>query len=205
MIGRGKALRYFDVNHETGAVSIKDDLRKEMDTEYLVIFFLHLKIRPNLRTKLNMQFPQIDVRAYDLADPPLDSVVTVKVNVDHVATVAPDVGVGFSEIDYSVDVPESSVGGTVLKKLVIINKQDEVIPLDCKITSGNQDGLFQVKVTPERNCEVVLTRTSLDHEKVSEYEIQVELLTLPGVISRKNSIANIKIKIVDENDNSKCL
>ncbi|XP_021945639.1 cadherin-99C [Folsomia candida] len=178
MIGRGKALRYFDVNHETGAVSIKDDLRKEMDTEYL-----------------------IDVRAYDLADPPLDSVVTVKVNVDHVATVAPDVGVGFSEIDYSVDVPESSVGGTVLKKLVIINKQDEVIPLDCKITSGNQDGLFQVKVTPERNCEVVLTRTSLDHEKVSEYEIQVELLTLPGVISRKNSIANIKIKIVDENDN----
>jgi len=38
MIGRGKASRYFEVNHETGAISIKDDLRKEMDTEYLVGF-----------------------------------------------------------------------------------------------------------------------------------------------------------------------
>jgi protocadherin-15 len=36
LIGRGKALRYFDVNHDTGAVTIKDDLRKEMDTEYMV-------------------------------------------------------------------------------------------------------------------------------------------------------------------------
>lgn len=34
--GRGKAARYFDVNHDTGEVSIKDDLRKEMDTEYHV-------------------------------------------------------------------------------------------------------------------------------------------------------------------------
>lgn len=65
---------------------------------------------------------------------------TVKVNVDHVATVAPDVGVGFSEPNHSVDVPESSAGGTVIKNLVIINKQDEIIPIDCKILSGNEEG-----------------------------------------------------------------
>jgi hypothetical protein len=62
-------------------------------------------------------------------------------------------------------------------------------------------GLFQVKVTAERNCEVKLTRTSLDHEKVPEYEIQVQLITLPGVISKKNSISRIRIRVVDENDN----
>jgi len=64
----------------------------------------------------------------------------VKVNVDHVATVAPDVGVGFSEMDHLVDIPESAVAGTMIKTLVIVNKHDEVIPLDCKIVSGNDEG-----------------------------------------------------------------
>ncbi|ODN02036.1 Protocadherin-15 [Orchesella cincta] len=176
--GRGKAARYFDVNHDTGEVSIKDDLRKEMDTEY-----------------------HIDVRAYDLGEPQLSSVATVKVNVDHVATVAPDVGVGFSETEYSVDVLESAVGGTLLKTLVIINKQDEIIPIECQIISGNEDGLFTLRVNKDRNCELKLTRTSLDHEKVPEYLVQVKLLTLPGVISKKNSQVKIKIRVVDENDN----
>ena len=36
LVGRGKASRYFDVDHDTGMVTIKDDLRKEMDTEYQV-------------------------------------------------------------------------------------------------------------------------------------------------------------------------
>lgn len=49
-------------------------------------------------------------------------------------------GVGFSETDYSVDVLESAVGGTLLKTLVIINKQDEIIPIECQIISGNEDG-----------------------------------------------------------------
>ncbi|CAL8106487.1 unnamed protein product [Orchesella dallaii] len=178
IMGRGKAARYFDVNHDTGEVSIKDDLRKEMDTEY-----------------------HIDVRAYDLGEPQLSSVATVKVNVDHVATVAPDVGVGFSETEYSVDVLESAVGGTLLKTLVIINKQDEIIPIECQIISGNEDGLFTLRVNKDRNCELKLTRTSLDHEKVPEYVVQVKLLTLPGVISKKNSQVKIKIRVVDENDN----
>lgn len=42
--GRGKAARYFDVNHDTGEVSIKDDLRKEMDTEYQVYLNLAIKL-----------------------------------------------------------------------------------------------------------------------------------------------------------------
>ncbi len=64
LIGRSvKSLRYFSINHDDGSISIKDDLRKEMDTEYF-----------------------LEVRAYDLGDPPLDSVAVVKINVDHVAT-----------------------------------------------------------------------------------------------------------------------
>jgi len=47
MIGRGKAHRYFDINHDTGDITLKDDLRKEMDTEYQVnqrICFSFIKI-----------------------------------------------------------------------------------------------------------------------------------------------------------------
>lgn len=62
-------------------------------------------------------------------------------------------------------------------------------------------GLFLIRVNKDRNCELKLTRTSLDHEKVPEYNVHVKLLTLPGVISKKNSQAKIKIRVVDENDN----
>lgn len=83
---------------------------------------------------------QIDIRAYDLAEPPLSSEATVRVHVDHVATVAPEVGVGFSELTYLADIAESATGGTLVKSLVVVNKPDEIIPIECQIIGGNDDG-----------------------------------------------------------------
>lgn len=65
----------------------------------------------------------------------------------------------------------------------------------------NETGLFLIRVNKDRNCELKLTRTSLDHEKVPEYMVHVKLLTLPGIISKKNSQAKIRVRVVDENDN----
>ncbi|GBP14668.1 Cadherin-99C [Eumeta japonica] len=48
MVGRGKALKYFQVDPDTGAIRIRDELRKEEDTEY-----------------------QVDIRAYDMGEPQL--------------------------------------------------------------------------------------------------------------------------------------
>lgn len=53
------------------------------------------------------------------------------------------------------------------------------------------EGLFKVEVTKERNCKVILTRPSLDHEKAAKYELIVQLKTLPGVLSKKNSVAKV--------------
>lgn len=36
LIGRGKASKYFQVDPDRGTVSVRDDLKKETDTEYEV-------------------------------------------------------------------------------------------------------------------------------------------------------------------------
>lgn len=36
LVGRGKASKYFHVEPDTGALRIRDDLRKETDSEYTV-------------------------------------------------------------------------------------------------------------------------------------------------------------------------
>lgn len=36
LVGRGKASKYFNVEPDTGAVRVRDDLRKETDSEYTV-------------------------------------------------------------------------------------------------------------------------------------------------------------------------
>ena len=74
-----------------------------------------------------------------MGEPQLFSIATVKVYVDHVATVPPDVGVGFAEVDYYVEISESAAAGKVLKTLTIVNKQNEMIPLHCEIVGGNED------------------------------------------------------------------
>lgn len=85
---------------------------------------------------------QIDVRAYDLGDPQLSSVITVEVYIQHVATVAPEVGLRFADNAYSVQVLENATMGHLIKTLTIVNSRTHGtnIPLKCHITSGNKDG-----------------------------------------------------------------
>ena len=52
-----------------------------------------------------------------------------------------------------------------------------------------------MRETEDRNCELVLTRAQLDYEKVKSYQVQVELTTLPGIISKKRSRTTVSVNL----------
>ncbi|KAF5307334.1 hypothetical protein FQR65_LT07051 [Abscondita terminalis] len=179
VIGRGKATNYFQIDSDSGILKVINDFRKEIDSEY-----------------------QIDVRAYDLGEPQLSSVITVEVYIQHVATVAPEVGLRFADNAYSVQVFENSTSGYLIKTLTIVNSRTHgpSIPLKCHITSGNKDGKFKVNITEERNCALFLNGT-LDFEKEESYQLEVQLISLQGFINRDFSTTQVTINVGDINDN----
>lgn len=118
LIGRGKSSKYFQIDPDTGVLRVRDDLRKDTDSEY-----------------------QVDIRAYDLGEPQLSSVMTVQVYVRHVATVPPEIGLAFADDVFTANVPENAINGTLIKTLMILNNHVHVdIPLKCNIGDGNVNG-----------------------------------------------------------------
>ncbi|KDR15408.1 Protocadherin-15, partial [Zootermopsis nevadensis] len=180
LIGRGKAQKYFQIDSDTGVIQVRDDLRKETSTEY-----------------------EIAVKAYDLGEPQLSSVTSVHVYVHHVATVPPAQGIGFADNYYTVEVRENATADTLIKTLTVINNRahEDIIPLKCDIVQGNEEGLFYTSITEDRNCDLWLKSADLDHEKKSEYQLQVKLDTLSGLVNPSKSISTVKVNVVDVNDN----
>ena len=78
-----------------------------------------------------------------MGEPRLSSIATLAVFVRHVATLAPDHGVGFAEDLYSVEINENVKPGSLVKALSIITqgpRLDKPISLNCNITTGNEEG-----------------------------------------------------------------
>ncbi|XP_028178475.1 cadherin-99C, partial [Ostrinia furnacalis] len=124
LVGRGKASKYFHVEPDTGAVRVRDDLRKEADSEYTV-----------------------DVQGFDQGEPVMSSVTSLTVYVSHSATVPPDVGLGFADTLYTEHVAENSPNGTLVRVLPLLNKREHSpdIPLKCRLTESSQSGtLFEL-------------------------------------------------------------
>ncbi|XP_076242183.1 cadherin 99C [Calliopsis andreniformis] len=179
IIGRGIASKYFVIDPDSGVLRIRDDLRKETDTDY-----------------------QVDVRAYDMGEPQLSSVTTVPIYVRHVATVPPEIGLGFAENSYNVDVPEDAGDNTLIKIITIINSHThDTTPLRCEIYSGNEDGLFEANVTEERNCALKLKKGALDYETTESYQIKIKLESLSGLLNSGRNTTMVKIQVLDVNDN----
>ncbi|XP_032667356.1 cadherin-99C isoform X2 [Odontomachus brunneus] len=179
IVGRGIASKYFAIDVDTGVLRIRDDLRKETDSEY-----------------------QVDVRAYDMGEPQLSSETTVPLYVRHVATVPPEIGLGFAENSYNVDVPEDANDNTLIKTITIINSHaHDTTPLRCEIYSGNEAGLFQANVTEERNCALLLRRGALDYETTESYQIKIKLESLSGLLNSGRNTTMVKIQVIDVNDN----
>ncbi|XP_061704907.1 cadherin-99C [Cydia pomonella] len=181
LVGRGKASKYFHVEPDTGAVRVRDDLRKETDSEYTV-----------------------DVQAYDQGEPMLSSVISLTVYVSHSATVPPDVGLGFADTLYTEHVAENSPNGTLVRILPLLNKREHSpdTPLKCKLTETSQKDVFYVKLTEERDCAIYLNTSSLDYETLAEYSLEIQLESLQGLINPESSKANVKVHVTDVNDNS---
>uniref|UniRef100_A0A2A4J1V5 Cadherin domain-containing protein n=1 Tax=Heliothis virescens TaxID=7102 RepID=A0A2A4J1V5_HELVI len=181
LVGRGKASIYFHVEPDTGAVRVRDDLRKETDSEYTV-----------------------DVQAYDQGEPMMSSVSTLTVYVSHSATVPPDVGLGFADTLYTEHVAENSPNGTLIRILPLLNKREHSpdTPLKCRLTESSQKGVFYVKLTEERDCAIYLNTSSLDYETLAEYSLEVQLESIQGLINPESSKATIKVHVTDANDNA---
>ncbi|XP_030756707.1 cadherin-99C [Sitophilus oryzae] len=179
IIGRGKATKYFQIDPDTGTLRVTNDLKKEVDTEY-----------------------QVDVRAYDLGEPQLSSVITVEVFIQHVATVAPEVGLRFADTSYTVQLPENATVGEKIKTLTIVNAKTHgtSIPLKCQIISGNKEGKFVLNVTEDRNCAIYLNN-SLDFETQEQYIFDVEIMSLQGFINKDFAVTQITVNVQDVNDN----
>lgn len=181
LVGRGKASKYFHVEPDTGALRVRDDLRKEADSEYTV-----------------------DIQAYDQGEPAMSSVTSLTVYVSHSATVPPDVGLGFADTVYTEHVAENSPNSTLVRILPLLNKREHSpnTPLKCKLADSSQKGIFYVKLTEDRDCAIYLNTSSLDYETLSEYSLEVNLESIQGLINPENSKAMIKVHVTDVNDNT---
>lgn len=197
MVGRGKALKYFQVDPDTGDVLIRDELKKEDDTEY-----------------------QVDVRAYDLGEPQLSSVSTLPVNVKHVLsdpfsdshehktdsvmiTNPESVGLAFSDDTYTTSVPETTGINATLKIIQIINSKKATkgkVGFKCEIVSGNEWNLFATNIE-DHSCGLVLLN-SLDFENKSSHDIGIKLTSTKYLVNPQKSFCHVKIIVQDQNDNS---
>ncbi|CAH0392596.1 unnamed protein product [Bemisia tabaci] len=180
LVGRGKALKYFHIDPDLGILEVKDDLRKEKESQF-----------------------QVDVKAYDLGEPQLSTITSVPVFIRHATTVPPETGLGFSDDFYTVQIPENSPPKTLIKTLTIINSrnQNAPIPLECTLASKNYSDLFYVQVTEDRNCELHLNEGKLDHELRNEYQLSIRLDSLSGYIAPSHSETKVKVQVTDINDN----
>ncbi|KAG4067292.1 hypothetical protein HA402_000283 [Bradysia odoriphaga] len=196
MVGRGKSLKYFQVDPDSGDVRIRDELRKEEDTEY-----------------------QVDIRAYDLGEPQLSSVATLPVFVRHLLTDPnadmmeasvdngvirnPEmVGLAFSDDSYTTSVPETTGINATIKLIQIINskKASKINPgFKCEILKGNIDGMFRITLE-DHACGITLA-SSLDYETKTSYDLDVRLVSSKYFVNPHKSSAKVKIIVQDENDN----
>lgn len=196
MVGKGKALKYFQIDTDNGDIRIRDDLKKEEDTEY-----------------------QVDVRAYDLGEPQLSSIASLPVFVKHVLTdpvldsidsksdtgmiMNPEaVGLAFSDDSYTTTVPESTGLNAAIKLIQIINSKKATKNkggFKCEIINGNDLELFQTSIE-DHACGLKLVK-SLDYENQTTHELGIKLTSSKYFVNPQKSFATVKIIVHDENDN----
>nr|XP_029722765.1 cadherin-99C isoform X2 [Aedes albopictus] len=195
MVGRGKALKYFQVDADSGIVRIRDELNKEDDTEYLV-----------------------DVRAYDMGEPQLSSVSTLPIYVSHIPANPNDSaesrvdaggiinlevqGLAFSDDSYTTSVPESTGINATIKLIQIINSKKATKHnggFRCEIIRGNNFNLFRISIE-DHACALVLNGP-LDYEKTNSHDLEVRLVSNKYFVNQHKNFAQVNVIVQDDNDN----
>lgn len=196
MVGKGKALKYFQVDPNTGEVLLRDELKKEDDTEY-----------------------QVDVRAFDLGEPQLSSIASLPIYVKHVLSdpvadsveskiesgviMSPEaVGLAFSDDAYTTSVPESTGRNATIKLIQIINSKKATKNkggFQCEIVDGNEFNIFSTKIE-DHACGLVLI-SGLDFENRTSYELGIKLTSSKYLVNQQKSFCRVKVIVQDQNDN----
>lgn len=101
IVGRGKALLYFQIDAEKAVVRIKEDLRKEQDSEY-----------------------QIDVRAYDLGEPQLSTTTSLTVYVRHFVDAEEDDNISNHTIHQHYAKPVGAMDGDTMRTEILDGKRN---------------------------------------------------------------------------------
>lgn len=201
IVGRGKALAYFQIDSESAVVKIKESLSKDDDTEY-----------------------QIDVRAYDLGEPQLSAITSLTVYVRHMSSeeqainntdyynkeIVPInmghtemIDVGFAMDTYKCSISESIRVNSTIKFLEIANINNvrkQNLRLKCELTQGDESETFVANMV-QNSC-VIILRKPLDYETKKQYELTVTISSEKYFINPLKSLAKISITVLDENDNA---
>ncbi|XP_054429509.1 cadherin-like protein 26 [Pteronotus mesoamericanus] len=147
------------------------------------------------------------VRARDCGDPPLSSTATVHVSVQEGNNHRPM----FSQEEYKVQVPEGEVTQDVLRLPV----QDGDSPFTSawrakfSISSGNEEGHFDIVTDPETNGGIINVIEALDYETrptwslVIAVENEEPLFSCEGGEPRRPQAAasaTVRVQVTDTND-----
>lgn len=195
IIGRGKALKLFEVNSSTGDVILKANLSDEFDTEY-----------------------QVDVRAFDLGEPQLSSISSLTIFVrrssagngsvenllnQNKQNLDPEsLGIAFNNDVYTITTPETTAINTTLKILQIINSSKEVDnneSFKCDVISGNND-VFGIN-TKNQSCELILLKP-LDFEDKPSHRIEIKLSSSNFFVNPRKNSTIVNVEVQNQNDNS---
>ncbi|KAI2798748.1 Cadherin EGF LAG seven-pass G-type receptor 2 [Blomia tropicalis] len=149
-------------------------------------------------TRLDREFMDVHYLRITVTDshvPPHSASTTLQVNVldenDHVPV--------FEHANYEWSLKESApIGTTVLT--VRATDHDSGPNSDIEYSLLNPTGSNEAfRIDPKQG--VIVTRTSLDRERIDQYTLTVQATDSGPIQSRKRSQTNVGIKILDENDN----
>lgn len=181
-----KGALYFGIDKERGDIRVRDDLTQELFDEY-----------------------RLQIRAYDLGEPSLDSTIMVLVRVKQVITLSPEEGVGFIETNQFVEVPENLAEGEVIKTLALSPRSEKAkgLKILCDVISvrNSQDqevyGMFYGKLNEEGHCDLVHGKGQLDRETDPNFRVEMKINTLSAYVNPKKMLAKLNVVLLDENDN----
>ena len=167
----GKVREYFDLNSITGEITVSGILDFEERNRY-----------------------EIDIQASDKGVGTFTTDKSVTIDIIDVNDNAPEIEV----MSYSKALPEDSKSGTTV---AVITVKDSDSGINGKvICSINQDVPFTLTPSVQTNMYSVVTKTLLDREKQSQYDVTITAKDAgePTLSSEKT----IQIDISDVNDNS---
>ena len=179
-----KAEMYFRVEPDSGDIVLQGDLTNELYDEY-----------------------RLAVKAYDQGEPSLDVMATIVILVQQVVTVPPNSGVGFASLEHDISVMENTPQEAVLNTLALEKKPQRNIRIRCDVTEAydennkNVKSLFWGELNQNKDCQLILARSGLDHEKVKQYKVLLTLQTLSAFVNPSRMRARVNLTVLDKNDN----